>query len=360
MPNLVINKSGGIAYLSGSILLNGNYTYVAGNLDALTNLSTLIFYPPDNSTITAVVGPSNNYYNVTFTGFKANISLSDTMNVSGELTLNDTSDSSTGSIIGGALNAYGNVTATSFGKKGSTVINILGSSDQTLSGIIDAWWPNLTINKSGGIAYLFGTIKLRENYNYVAGTLDAVTNLSTLIFYPLDNTTASVTAGSSNNYYNVTFTGFKAGVNLNGTMNILGTLNLSDTSSSSTGAIYGGTLNAYSDVSASSYGKHGTVGINMVGVSAGNLSQSTASANIPVNFTINKTVPVTLISNVSMTQTGQSLNILSGGLNMSGFGLTIDNTLSLNGTTLKKSGGVLTVGGATVGTGALYGGLVDP
>src|SRR6185437_17122449 len=96
------------------------------------------------------VTPGNvNYYNVIFAGpsFPAISLNSGTMNVLGTLTLAGSYDvPNPGTLINGTINAYGDVTTSNYGMKGSATIAMVGSSSQTITGSSTSSFPNLTIN----------------------------------------------------------------------------------------------------------------------------------------------------------------------------------------------------------------------
>jgi hypothetical protein len=121
-----IDKASGTLTLASTITSLGNWTWLSGTVDAGT--STIAF--GDTNTITP--GPVT-YNNVTFGGYLDTQNLNGgTMTIGGTLTLADT-NSSTGSVINGAIEAQGNVIFSSYGKNGDVTLNYSGVVTATLT-----------------------------------------------------------------------------------------------------------------------------------------------------------------------------------------------------------------------------------
>ncbi len=351
-PNITINTSGTYS-LAGTVKINGNYTYTAGTLN--TAGASIIFGAPWASTRT--ITPGNlTYSNVTFAGSASTYNLGGaTLNVQ-DLTLADAGGSSIGSLNNGTVKVYGNLTASGIGLIGSASIEMVGTG--TITGSSGAPLGKLVINTSDTIS-LSGTIVINGSYTWQAGAINAGT--STLKFATTTGSSQSLTLGPAS-YATIDFSGYIATQNLGGATVNVQNLILSDVNSSGSGAVNNGTILVSGNLTASSYGKAGTVAIQLTGGSAASINQASANSWIPASLSINKTAGtmVSLSSAVTLNRAGQTLNLTSGGLDLAGNALSITGTLSLNGNTLTKTGGTLTVNGTAQGTGSLFGGTVDP
>ena len=215
-----------------------------------------------NYTASVTITPgTTNYNNVTFGGFQLTVNLNTgTMNIVGLLTLSDTGTASY--INNGTINAYGNVTATSYGKSGTSILRIVGSANQTISATSGAIFPKFQIVSTGGTVTLSGTLSFYYDYTYISGTVD--TTGTTIIFAGPNGSSNSITPGTFN-YNNVSFVGYQVASQLNGgLLNVLGTLLLADTSAP-IGTLSNGTINAFGNITVSSQGKLGSIFIKAVG-----------------------------------------------------------------------------------------------
>jgi fibronectin-binding autotransporter adhesin len=349
VPNLEIASTGGTVTLSGTIYPRANYTQTSGVVSAAT--STLHF----QSSSTIVPG-SVIYNNVTIGGSNSTQSLSGgTMNVTGTLSLQD-STSSYGALNSGTILATGNFQTFNYGKGGNALIKIAGSTSQTISGTSTASVPSLEIASTGGTVSVYGSVFMRGAYTQTSGTISH--GNSSLIF----GAGATITPGTAI-YNNVTFQGGGTTFNLSsGTMSIAGSLTITD-STSSMGSINSGTLKALGPVSFTGYGKVGTAILSIEGNNstlsiAGGAGYRTMGTGIQVAKTAGQVL--ILNTNSVFTTPGQTLTMTSGGISMAGFNLTIPSTAALNGNTITKGGGTLTVNGSVIGTGSLLGGTVSP
>jgi len=358
--------SGNITHSNTFSLSGGTYTATSGTLStqyAWTisgtptfnhNNGTITLSCPTWGTATFTTLPSIDYYNLNLNTM-GTITVSGTVNTYG--TLGATNGTNGGfNVNGGTINAYGNVTLSGFGMglSSTSTLNIVGSTDQTLSGDgSSSSFGILNINSAGGNVILSGTFGLVNNYTFNSGNLVAGT--STIYLNGISKTYTVGTEVYNNVVISVTWAN-----NLSGTMNIGGTL---------TGALInggyklnGGTLNALGDVVTTGIGLgNGTTQIQMTGTNSANIS---GGGWIPgTTFTINKTggavVNLASATNINAVA-GQVLNVAAGNINMNGFALTVGSNITLNGNTITKGAGTLTVNGVVQGTGALFGGTVNP
>jgi hypothetical protein len=334
IPIYEVASTGGTVTYAGSLAFRNNYTYTSGTIDAGT--STVIFIQGYTQTTTVIPGaPAFN--NVTFSGNASTNNLTGTMTVNGNLILDD-SNGSSGSINGGTILANGNVTATNYGKIGTVALRVVGSGNQTITGVSTASFPQTEIASTGGTVALSGTVKFVKNYTFTSGTLDAGT--STVQFGLGYLVSATITPGTVS-YYNVTFSGNASTHILSGTLTANGTTTLDDANSSA-GPVTGGTIEAYGNLTYSGYGKSGTAVVSMLGVSSSDLTMSSTAFRPNGSITINKTggSTVTMQSDVSFGTAGQDLTLTSGTLDLNGYDLTITDVLTVSSfTTVNCNGG---------------------
>lgn len=353
LPSFEIASTGGTVSYVNQLKLRSHYTYTSGVINPGT--SSLNFNPDYNTPTNITTGPEN-YNDVTFTGYYARFTITGTMNVSGNLLLEDT-HASVGYMNGGTIAASGNVEARTYGYTGTTNIRIAGSGAQTITGISSSYFPAIEIANTGTVT-LSGTVRIYQNFLYTSGTMNAGTSL--VVFNPTYLGVSAIDSGAAE-FNNVTFEANYGTYNLTGTMKVNGNLTLNDTNSS-IGRINSGTIQVKGNLIATNYGNLGTARIELVGPNPASISQASASARILKNLVINKDpgVLVTLLTNTFLNETGDTLTVTSGNVDMAGKNLTVRTTLSLNGNTITKNGGVLTVNSAAVGTGSLHGGTVNP
>lgn len=214
--NVTINKTGGTLTLSGTIPVVGDWTHTTGNVNAGT--STLRI---ETASSTFTPG-SIHYYNLTLNGTG-----SPTITVSGTATVTNTLDfsgSGTLTLNTGTISAKGNVTRSgNGGMAGTATIQIVGTSDQTLSSSGGGTFSGITVNKSSGVLSLSGTIPLNTNgWTYTAGIVSAGTS-------KLKFTAAATFTPGTPTYYDVECSGTAGNtVTLAGNLKLSNTLSLTD------------------------------------------------------------------------------------------------------------------------------------
>jgi len=183
VPNVIINKTGGIATFEGVVSIGGDWTYTAGNTDYVTNNSTIAFVGANQN-----VNGVQDFHNVSlsFTWGGGSWLVNDDITLSGDL-----------SLLGGqkiAINGPGivnceggiNLNNTHWdGGYGNGTINISGANNQNIVSTVArsrSDLPNVIINKTGGIATFGGFISLTKDWTYLAGNTDYATNNATVVF----------------------------------------------------------------------------------------------------------------------------------------------------------------------------------
>jgi hypothetical protein len=332
IPVLEIDKPSGTLTISNTVIVRVGWIYTSGTVDA--GSSTLYI----DAAVTITPG-SMIYNNVTFAGSAATQNLNaGTMIVIGTLTFADTSSSSTGSISNGTIEARGDVVLTNgtYGKVGAGLIKISGTGAQSLTGNTGTGKaPVIEIDKPSGTLTISNSIIARAGWIYTTGAVDAGT--STLIF----DVSLTITPGSMV-YNNVTFAGTAMSQNLNtGTMIVAGTLTFADGSSISTGSISNGTIEARGDVVVSSGGKKGTANLILNGISTGTLTW-TAGSLLASTLSVEKTGGASVVLNTDalFSTAGRNLTVASGTLDLNGYDLNVNSTLTIDvGAILKCNGG---------------------
>ncbi len=170
VPHLSINKTGGILTYSGIISSAGDFEYLQGNVDPGT--STFLFTTSNN-----VKGKAAFYdliYSKITTGTNTH-TLNDTVSVSNNFEQNGIG---TITINGGQLDVMKNVTIanTPIGGNSSVIINLIGNTDQILSGTPTSGQGRiggLIINKNSGTLYLENFITMTRDLTYIKGIVNA-------------------------------------------------------------------------------------------------------------------------------------------------------------------------------------------
>lgn len=337
IPNFEIASTGGVVTLAGTLQTRRNYTYTSGTVDAGT--STLYFSASDGGAATLVPGTPT-YYNVTFAGAAVTFTMTGTLTVAGTLVLSDGSNG-VGSINGGTILASGNVTVSNYGKIGTVLIRIVGSANQTLSGVAGGYWPETEIASMGGTVSLSGTLYMRKNLAYTSGTVSSGT--STVLFLAAGGTSTTFTPGAVT-YNNVNFNGAATTTVISGTLTANGTVTFSD-GSSGTGSVNSGSIIANGDIVYSIYGKLGSAVLTASGATAATVSMASTALRMPTLMTVNKSGGnvLTLVTNVNYTGAGQDVTVSAGTFDLSGYDLAVADVLTVGASgTLRCNGGAFT------------------
>ena len=274
--------------------------------------------------------------------------------------------------------------------RGSALIKMAGSANQSLdatdalsTGSSERWLPSLEIATTGGTVSWFGNFRIRSNYTFTSGSLNAGT--STLVFENRNNSFTLRPGGSSVVYNNVIFRTSGGSLNMNSgdVMKILGTLTL-DNSYSFGASINNGTLEAHGNVILSEYGIKGTGKVKIAGDStAGDVNQTIDASGaiqgwLPELEIATNNLSVSLLGNLYVygNYTWTSGSVIAGTSTMlfESFngsrthtpGVPIYNHIiftgsagihNINGTF--KVGGNLTLANIASGSGTLNGGAID-
>lgn len=338
IPNIQISSTGGTVFLVGTLHLRGSFIYESGVVDAGT--STLVFQGANGSNSTWTPGPIS-YYHVTSNGHQANLNLTGDATVLGTFTAYDPAQGNPGFLTGGSILAYGDVLMTGGGRRGDTVIRVVGSTDQTILGTAITIIPNLEIASTGGTVYLAGIIRPFGSFSHLSGNISG--GSSELQF----NTTGTISIIGTPTFNDVSFTGSNYIRTLTGTLRSAGVLLLSFGSASNR-HVNGGVLQALGDVNAKANGANGTAQLLIEGATSTIFSAMPSVVVLPTGtVTVNKSggASVALATNVWFATAGQDLNVTAGTLNLAGSDLGINDVLTIDAAgTVLCNGGNLSYG----------------
>ncbi len=223
-PAVTMNKVSGTLVFPTLMTVTGNWTYISGTLDPLTNNSTVVF--EGNLTITG----NHTLNNITFDGsnnFTFTTAVGTTLTVSGNMNMIGGSNIT---LATGTINLNGNLVLTNTGGGGGTTnLTFTGSTNQSIISALlvnQNCLPSVTINKPSGTLAFPSLITVKGSWTYSAGTLDVNTNNSTVVFAsPLGAGVYGFTGSHTLN--NVTFEGNNnntASVNTGTILTVSGTL----------------------------------------------------------------------------------------------------------------------------------------
>ena len=338
-----VMNGGNLTMGSTTVNQKDDWTYTAGVVNAGT--SNVIF----GSSPLAVSPGAMTFNDVTLSLSGGNsLTVTGTMDVDGDLTINSID------CIGGTgtIAVSGNITTTdtTVCQSGTAKIVIDGSGAQTLSASGGAGGlPAIEINNSGTLT-IQDTIHMDDNWVFTAGTVDAGT--STVIF---DGSETSVTTGTMA-FNNVTVNvGGANTLTLTDTFDIDGNLTLPNAGDGFGGA---GGIELAGNLASTWVNCCGSNAITLDGANAQTVDIATGDVTSGL-YTINKASQagtVTLSSAMNLSATGQELTLTTGCVDMAGFNLTIDGTLTLeSGTTINQGGGALNYGNLVDNGGTLDG-----
>ncbi|MES2762655.1 MAG: T9SS type A sorting domain-containing protein [Bacteroidota bacterium] len=201
LPQVTINKTGGTLTLSNIISTDHNWNYISGNVDAITNASTIDFYKTsiiDGQGTTATMS----FNHVVFSGF---ISLGGNLDVNGDFTIRNGTNNrlDVNATNNYQINVAGNwsnnnsATLISFNQQNGKVV-FDGGNTQTIaldiSTNIETFY-NLEINNTGSGVILTAPVTIAGNINFIDGTV--ASSASNILL--LNN--LSTSTGASNNSF---------------------------------------------------------------------------------------------------------------------------------------------------------------
>ena len=295
LPNININKATGTLSLTGNISFSANVTYTAG----IVNAGTSVCYIVNNLTMTG----SFSLFNLTISA-AGNTTL--TIASGTTITTNTLDMENAGNYIvvnTGTIAVLGNIinnnSSTIGGGTGTILVNGTGAQAITSTGIADQGkFPSVTINKTTGTLTFPSLITVVGNWSYIAGTLDISSNNSTIVF--AGNLTISgnhslnhISFEGSNNYTftttpattltvlgNMAITGTFNSTFLTGTINLIGDLNLTNTS------IGGGGSTIIAFTGTTNQAIHSSLLVNQSTLPAVTINKSSGTLTFPALITV--------------------------------------------------------------------------
>lgn len=362
LPAVTINKTGGTLVLPSMITVRGNWTYIAGTVDAATNNSTVVF--ANTLTITGSHTLNSIWFEAA-ANYTTTIAAGTVLTANGVMTLNNTNNLT---FNGGNINLMGdlNLSNTGVGGGGTTIISFAGTANQAVNGALtinQSRLPSITINKPSGTLTLPALITVRGNWTYTTGLIDATTNNSTVVFGNTMSITGDHTLnniyfdGNANYTYSFTGTTLTASGNMtiagannvtlnSGTINLNGNLNLTNT------ATAGGGTTVIAFVAPVNQTITSSVLINQSNLPAVNINKAGGTLTFPSVLTV--------LGNWTYTSGTMDLTTNNSTIAFNN-SLSISGTHSLNNVTLEgnanytytfNSGTILTVMGNLSITGA--------
>ncbi len=303
LPGLEIASSSTVT-LSGSLYIMDDYLYTSGNLVPPTHLK----FGDELYGSGGTIRPGNFEYNdVTFGGYGGDYELAGTMKVNGTLTFNDRYGSST-SINTGTIEAKGDVFASPYGFPGTGLVKLVGTIDQTVTGVSNAYFPSIEVASSAKVTFV-GSIRIHRNFTYTSGTVDFGT--SAIVFDSTSTTNRTIRAPSLS-FYDLKIGGYNSTTTLTDSFNVMGNLTLADTYTSGAGSVNGSTIFAYGDVAATNSGLTGTTLIRVSGSSPQQLSGTSNSYYPSLEIASSSTVSYSGTLRIGKHYTVTSGTIASG------------------------------------------------
>lgn len=337
--SIIIDSSGGTVTFSGTVVIRTDFTYLNGIVDPGT--STVIF-AAYATTARNISAGTMTFNNVRFQGDEGIFTITGTVEVLGATTIEGSSNIVKVVMNGGTVLAKGDLTISSYGAIGTTVVRVGGSTDQLVTGVVNSRVPGLAIDSSGGIVTLAGTINVSRSYEHFNGVVDAGT--STLRFISTELTLSIVPGPTLFN--NVTINSVSSVHNLTGTLSTSGTMTLHGTSTSPRQRVETGTLNPQASLELRSKGSFGNSPVTFSGLTAANYSYEIDALRPSGLVTIDKSggAAVTMTTNVLINApTGQNLHVAQGKFDLGGFDLTVIDAITVAaGATFTCNGGEFT------------------
>lgn len=268
-----LTKTGATLSGTGTLTVDGGWNVSNVATTTLTNIPVTFA----GSTVSTISQASHTFGSV-FISKSANLTSSVGLSVTGNLTIN----SDPGAVLTLAnTSVAGDLALTQCNLSAGTIpITFSSPTSQTVTGTPNCAISSISVSKSTGTLSFAGGTLLRNNFSYTTGSVDFISNASTMTF--IGSSTSTITASGLNfNNLSLSKSTPTAGVILSGNSNVNGTLS----SSSTTGVLNSGTFNAMGDIIWNSP-SGGTGAINATGVS--NASLSCGAGCLLPNFSISK------------------------------------------------------------------------
>jgi fibronectin-binding autotransporter adhesin len=209
--------------------------------------------------------------------------ISGTLTILNNLTVNLLTSCCSGTIVGGTIQAKGNVTFSGNGNGGSTTLVISGSANQTVTGASTATIPHFQIASTGGTVTLAGTLRFGGNFTHTSGTVDAGTSIANF------RGSGTITTTASLGFYDVLFGGpsVTSAFTVSGTVLVNNALTFEFGTSCCGSIVAGGTIQAKGNVTYIGNGNGGSTNLTLSG--SGNQTLTSVVTSQINNLTIAST-----------------------------------------------------------------------
>jgi len=334
LPKVTINKPSGTLNFFNFPACSNAFTYTAGTVNPGTSTWCFTDGTAGSYAITGSLAFTNIDF-VSITPITFNMAAGTTLTATGDLAMTGTTRIT---INTGTIDVNGNITLnnTGTGGGGSAILGIVGAGNQfidaTALAVSQNILPAVTINKPSGTLTLKGVISIGSNWTNTAGTIDATTNASTMAF---GGTGLNVTSAGMT-YYHVTVTGNT--ITLLDNMTITGNLTITG-GKVSPGA---NTINL-----SGNWNNYGTTGF-VKGTSTVNLNGSALQTitnpggETFAGLTVNNTGAGVQLMNNTTVQT--TLAMTAGNIDLNGNTLALGVSTANNGTLSYTAGTIINTG----------------
>lgn len=367
--SLIIDSTSSVTFL-GDIRVNNDIEYIQGSVDAST--STFTFGGGSGSErggsfYSNIDSDSIRFNNVIFSTATSstigNFNISGAMIVDGDLLINSPVGQHK-KLNGGSIELRGDLTLGANGdfSGGSTVINLVGSTDQTITSLWshayirnnDSSFPSINVASTGGTVTFSGEIPIANDLTYTSGVVDLSSSHFFFIGHQHGPDYESTINFPGHSFNDVTFRKDNDNISIVGNMDINGNLVIHDSFVSGS-TIDGGSINLAGDLTLTEVDAGGSTQIIFDGTTDQNITY-TSGTLLSGNMTVNKSAgSIIQGSNLNFTDVSQVIQINDGDWNMNGFDLDINNTLNigdgvgaLSSARLLTNCGTLTTGSQTV------------
>jgi hypothetical protein len=292
---------------TASMTLNGPYNLLGGSFTSTTATLTIVSdVKLSNSATFAHNGGTVNFPGYSFTldpgsaVFKnvqfARVgtiqpTLTGTLNVDGNLTLDSSGTGNSGVFNSGTVLLKGDLTVNNNWNGGSTLIRLIGTTNQTISGSSTSYAPGVEIASTGGMVYFSTAIGFGNNFIYTSGTIDATSAAACNVVFGGGST---LSLASPLTFNNVSFKWGSVRYNMTGTMTANGDLTLDASNwNGNAGYIYGGTIHVHGNLNAPHWSdpsqSYITGSLSIILDGSGTQTITTASGSYLPSLTLNST-----------------------------------------------------------------------
>lgn len=341
---------------NSAITINGPFNLLGGSF---TSTSTTMTVSSD-TTISSSASFAHNSGTVNWSGYtftltpgsavfnhvqfartgSINATLSGTLNVNGNLTLDAAGTGNSGYMIGGTILLKGDLTVNNNWTGGSTLIRLIGTTNQTISSLSGSYAPGVEIASTGGTVYFGTTVAFGDSFIYTSGTIDATSAAACNVTFGGGSATLSL--ASPFTFNNVSFKSGNVHYTMTGTMTVNGDLTL-DASNwyGNMGYVMGGTIHVHGNVSAPHWTDSsqsyipGSVSIILDG--SGTQTLTTGSLSYLPSLTLNSTGTIAFSGVVNL---GRNFIHQAGTLDFSSGSILFHSNWSV-GATITTNGQVL-------------------